>query len=114
MHFFSFVLVIKRKTVTLQTEITKKDTMSTATLTSLLDYLTGALTTDNKQWLADHLYQQVREKESLTPYTMEEINSRIDQAERESAAGLGQDSEEMFREMEEEFMREELEMAEAV
>ena len=88
--------------------------MSTATLTSLLDYLTGALTTDNKQLLADHLYQQVRQKESLAPYTMEEINSRIDQAERESAAGLGQDSEEMFREMEEEFMHEELVGTEAV
>ena len=88
--------------------------MSTATLTSLLDYLTGALTPDNKQWLADHLYQQVREKELLPPYTMEEINERLDQAERESAAGLGQDSEEMFREMEEDFAREEIEMAEAV
>jgi hypothetical protein len=47
---------------------------------------------------------------------MEEINARIDQAERESAAGLGQDSEEMFRELEEEFAREEqeLELAKAV
>ena len=88
--------------------------MSTSTLTSLLEYLTGALTTDNKQWLADHLYQQVREKESMAPYTMEEINSRIDQAEQESAAGLGQDSEEMFREMEEDFVSEELEISETV
>lgn len=88
--------------------------MSTGTLTSLLEYLTGALTTDNKQWLADHLYQQVREKESMVPYTMEEINSRIDQAERESAAGLGQDSEEMFRELEEEFIHEGMEISEAV
>jgi hypothetical protein len=31
---------------------------------------------------------------------MEEINSRLDLAESESAAGLGQDSEEMFRELE--------------
>ena len=88
--------------------------MSNATLTSLLEYLTGALTTDNKQWLADHLYQQVREIKSMVPYTMEEINSRIDQAERESADGLGQDSEEMFREMEEEFIHEEMEVPEAV
>ena len=88
--------------------------MSTSTLTSLLEYLTGALTTDNKQWLADHLYQQVREKKSVIPYTMEEINSRIDQAEQESAAGLGQDSEEMFREMEEDFVREELKISETV
>ena len=50
----------------------------------------------------------------MVPYTMEEINSRIDQAERESAAGLGQDSEEMFREMEEEFIHEEMEVPEAV
>jgi hypothetical protein len=37
----------------------------------------------------------------VVPYTMEEINSRIDQAEQESAAGLGQDSEAMFREIKE-------------
>ena len=88
--------------------------MRTTALTSLLDYLTKALTTDNKKWLADHLYQQVREKKSVVPYTMEEINSRINQAEQESAAGLGQDSEEMFREMEEDFVREEVEMSKAV
>ena len=88
--------------------------MSTATLTSLLDYLTGALTTDNKKWLADHLYQQVQEKKSTVPYTMEEINSRLDLAESESAAGLGQDSEEMFLEIEKEFAQAELELAEAI
>ena len=48
----------------------------------------------------------------LRPYTVEEINARIDQAERESALGLGIDTEEMLREMDEEFDREEkLEMA---
>lgn len=53
---------------------------------------------------------------TLKPYTMDEINAMIDQAEREMAAGLGQDSEEMFRELEEEFAREDMEytMAEAV
>ena len=61
--------------------------MSTATLTSLLDYLTGALTTDNKQWLADHLYQQVRKEEQVTPYTMEEIDAMLDRAEEDIAAG---------------------------
>lgn len=88
--------------------------MSTATLTSLLDYLTDALTTDNKQWLADHLYQQVRENKSPVPYTMEEINSRLDLAESESAAGLGQDSEEMFLEIEKEYAQEEIKLAEAI
>lgn len=38
------------------------------------------------------------------PYTIEEINAMIDQAERESAAGLGQDSEEMFRELEGDYL----------
>lgn len=48
----------------------------------------------------------------LRPYTIEEINARIDQAERESALGLGIDTEEMLREMDEELGREEkLEMA---
>ena len=40
--------------------------------------------------------------DELKPYTIEEINAMIDEAERESSAGLGQDSEEMFRELEEE------------
>ena len=37
---------------------------------------------------------------------MEEIHAMIAQAEHESAVGLGQDSEEMFRELEEEFAHE--------
>lgn len=58
---------------------------------------------------------EIRNMETLKPYTIEEINARIDQSLRDSAAGLGQESEEMFRELEEEFAREEeLEMAEAV
>ena len=53
----------------------------------------------------------------LTPYTMEEIHAMIDEAERQFAEGKWQDSEEMFRELEEEslepYTQEELlEMAE--
>ena len=40
---------------------------------------------------------------NLQPYTLDEIRARIAQSERDAAAGLGQDSEEMFRELEEEF-----------
>ena len=58
--------------------------------------------------------KQTSEEYSLKPYTMEEINARINQAERESAAGLGQDSEEMFRELEKEFAYNELETVEAI
>ncbi len=46
------------------------------------------------------------------PYTIDELHSRIAQAEREAAAGLGQESEEMFRELEKEFaLEDQLEMA---
>lgn len=50
---------------------------------------------------------EIRSRENLTPYTIEELHARIDQSLRDSAAGLGQESEEMFREMEEEFALEE-------
>lgn len=36
----------------------------------------------------------------LKPYTMDEIRVRLEIAERESAAGLGIDTEEMIRELE--------------
>lgn len=39
----------------------------------------------------------------LKPYTMDEIRTRMEIAERESAAGLGIDSEEMIRGLETEF-----------
>lgn len=93
--------------------------MSTATLTGLRDYLFSTLNTGNLYWLGAELTEYAKKKEAkhLKPYTMEEINAMIDQAERESALGLGQESEEMFRELEEEFAREEqeeMELAEAV
>lgn len=40
------------------------------------------------------------------PYTMEEIRTRMEIAESESAAGLGIDSEEMIRKLEVEFAEE--------
>ena len=70
--------------------------MSTATLTSLLDYLTAALTADNKQWLADHLYQQVREEESSSPYTMEDIDTMLQEAEKDYVAGRYKTNDEVF------------------
>ena len=73
--------------------------MSTATLVGLRDYLFSTLNIGSMYWLANELneYAQKKEAQHLKPYTMEEINAMIDQSERDSAAGLGQDSEEMFR-----------------
>ena len=50
-----------------------------------------------------------------TPFTLEEVNARIAEAKRQIAAGLTIDSDVMFRELEEEFEREdELDLAMAV
>ncbi len=70
--------------------------MSTVALNSLLDYLTAVLTKDNKQWLADHLYQQVRSENAVTPYTMEEIDTMLHEAEEDYAAGRYKTNDEMF------------------
>jgi hypothetical protein len=45
------------------------------------------------------------EEYSLKPFTMEELNARIDQAEAEIAAGLGTSHEEVMHEMDEEIER---------
>ena len=46
--------------------------MSTATLTSLLDYLYGTLSPNNMRWVGEHLieYAKKEESEQLRPYTM--------------------------------------------
>ena len=87
--------------------------MSTATLNSLRDYLTGTLSTNDMMWLVTELKEFVRQGNALQPYTMEELNERIAQSERESAAGMGQTCDEMLRELEEEFACEE-QLSEAV
>ena len=49
------------------------------------------------------------EEYPLRPFTMEELNARIDQAEAEIAAGLAIDDEDVWRELDEEFAREDAE-----
>ena len=70
--------------------------MSTASLNSLLDYLTATLTKDNKQWLADHLYQQVRSEDAMRPYSFEEIDNMLHEAEEDYAAGQYKTNDELF------------------
>ena len=62
-----------------------------------------ALPAGDRHWLASKLYdyEEVHEEERLTPYTMEEINAWIDQAEADFAAGRGILAEEADREMDE-------------
>jgi hypothetical protein len=78
--------------------------MSEATLTSLLEYLYGALTPSNQRWLAAHLIENANavESESMKPYTMEEINARLDQSERDFAEGNYYSHEEVLNMLDEE------------
>ena len=87
--------------------------MSAETLTYLRDYLYNTLSPSNMLWLGTQLTEHAQLEElSRKPYTMEELNARIERSERESAAGLGQTTEEMFCELEAEFAQEDkLEMA---
>lgn len=81
--------------------------MSPTTQQGLLDYLKGTLSTSNMIWLSERLTEYAKEKQEqdLKPYTIEEIRSMIEQSRRDSAAGQGIDSDEMFRELEEEFAK---------
>lgn len=96
--------------------------MSTATLNSLLEYLYGTLSKNDMRWVADHLMEHANREEDydLKPYTMEEINAMLDEAEANFAAGRGIPHEESMRQARERIARkarmkrEELEMAEAV
>ena len=61
--------------------------------------------------------KEADEEYSLRPFTMEELNARIDQAEAEIAAGLGTPDEEAWDDLEEEFAlleKEEREMEEVL
>lgn len=58
---------------------------ATVSLESILDML-QSLSNDNKRWLAEKLIESANE-EQLRPYTMDELNARIDEAEAELEAG---------------------------
>ena len=64
--------------------------------------LAQTLSTDNRRWLADKLYQSVKaeEKEHLTPYTMEELDARIERSLADAEAGRIYTTEEVRRMME--------------
>lgn len=72
--------------------------MSTATLTSLRDYLYGVLTPANMLWLSTELaeYAKRTEKELLRPFTMEDIDDMLDEAEAAFEAGDYLTNEDVF------------------
>lgn len=86
------------------TLIQRRIVMSTTALQNVWNTILGFnLTTENKRWIAEHLIEQVEAetKEQLKPYTMEEINARIDRSEADIAAGRVYTREEMSQMMNE-------------
>ena len=73
--------------------------MSTATLNNLLEYLYGTLTPSNMRWVGEHLIEHATKEEKHTPkpYTLEEINTMLDLAEADIAAGRTTPHEESMR-----------------
>ena len=72
--------------------------MSTSTLTNLRDYLYGTLTPANMLWLATELteYAKKEENERLRPFTMEEIDEMLDEAEEAFESGDYLTNDEVF------------------
>lgn len=90
--------------------------MSTTTLTGLRDFLYSTLTTNNMLWLGTQLTERAKEQEGLSSesYSEDDIEAMLTEGVRQAVAGLSQDSDEMFRELKEEFSREEHEESVAV
>lgn len=92
--------------------------MSTMALEGLLNYLYGTLSPSNMRWVGEHLieYAKKEQDERLRPYTMAELNARIDQAEANVAAGKTITHEESMRRWKEKIAckKLDLEMADAV
>lgn len=72
--------------------------MSTSALTGLLEYLYGTLSPSNMRWVGEHLieYANKEEKERLHPYTMQEIDNMLDEAEKAFEAGDYLTNDEVF------------------
>ena len=72
--------------------------MSTTALSGLLEYLYGTLSISNMRWVGEHLieYAKKEEAEQLRPYTKEEIDDMLDEAESAFDAGDYLTNEEVF------------------
>lgn len=73
--------------------------MSTIALEGLLSYLYGTLSPSNLRWVGEHLieYANQEQGERLRPYTMQEIDDMLDEAEVAFEAGDYLTNEEVFR-----------------
>lgn len=72
--------------------------MSTVTLSGLLDYLYATLSPSNMRWVGEHLIEYANKEgsEQLRPYTMQEIDDMLDEAEAAFEAGEYLTNDEVF------------------
>ena len=86
--------------------------MSTTTLNGLFQFLCGTLSPNNLIWMGEHLidYAKTKDEHQTCPYSIDEINTRLDLAEQQAAAGLSIDNEEVFRRLNEEFAEDDSEV----
>ena len=72
--------------------------MAQETLNGLLQYLLATLSYDNRAWLSQHLIEP-QASDALAPYTMEEINARLDESEQQITAGEFYTTEEVLTDL---------------
>ncbi len=72
--------------------------MSTMALEGLLSYLYGTLSPSNMKWVGEHLIEHAKQEqgERFRPYTMQEIDDMLDEAEAAFEAGDYLTNEEVF------------------
>ena len=70
--------------------------MSTTALSSLRDYLLGTLSVNDMTWLMEELAGYIQKEQCPEPYTMDELNTRIDKSESDAAEGRVRSHEEVF------------------
>ncbi len=72
--------------------------MSTAALSGLLDYLYGTLSPNSMRWVGEHLIEHAKEEEAKRahPFTMDEIDAMLDEAEAAFEAGDYLTNDEVF------------------
>ena len=79
--------------------------MSKEALCNLRDYIRLTLSPEDIWWLTEELTP--RAEENLPPYTREEIDAMIDEAERDFAEGRYMDADEFMDQLEAQFAAEE-------
>ena len=82
--------------------------MSEAILTGLLEYLYSTLSPSNMRWMGEHLIEYANAEESVKPYTVEELLERAEKGRKEIAEGHYTDMDEMLRELDLDFMEDEM------